>query len=136
MPDTDWLAAYAAMTAADLLAIVLVTAVISLHDDPSEWLRLPSAMRGLVLVLIATSIALISAIAVESNPWTVTILAVLYCVVYLGYRGYVRQSQGHEQVALLEGAGVDGDAVDGPGALRLAAGGFRRFFAGPERRRH
>jgi diguanylate cyclase (GGDEF)-like protein len=94
----DWVAAYAAMVAADLLAIVLVTAVISLHDDPSEWLRLPSAMRGLVLVLVATSIALISAIAVESNPWTVTILAVLYGVVHLGYRGYVRQSQGHEQV--------------------------------------
>ncbi|HET6533676.1 MAG TPA: GGDEF domain-containing protein [Actinoplanes sp.] len=93
-----WLAAYAAMLAADLLAIVLVTAVISLHDDPSEWLRLPAAMRGLVLVLVATSIALVSAIAVESNPWTGTILAVLYCVVYLGYRGYVRQSQGHNQV--------------------------------------
>jgi diguanylate cyclase (GGDEF)-like protein len=94
----EWLAAYAAMLAADLLAIVLVTAVISLHDDPSEWLRLPSAMRGLVLVLVATSIALISAIAVESNPWTVTILAVLYFVVHVGYRGYVRQSQGHTQV--------------------------------------
>ena len=94
----QWLAAYAAMVAADLLAIVLVTAVISLHDDPSEWLRLPSAMGGLVLVVVATSIALISAITVESNPWTVTILAVLYGVVHLGYRGYVRQSQGNTQV--------------------------------------
>ena len=94
----EWLAAYAAMLAADLLAIILLTAVIGLHDDPSEWRRLPSAMRGLVLVLVATSIALISAITVESNPWAVTPLAVLYCVVYLGYRGYVRQSQGHAQV--------------------------------------
>jgi diguanylate cyclase (GGDEF)-like protein len=94
----EWLAAYAAMLAADLLAIILVTAVISLHDDPSEWRRLPSAMRGLVLVLVATSIALVSAIAVESNPWAVTILAVLYCVVHVGYRGYVRQSQGNTQV--------------------------------------
>ncbi|MEV6488986.1 GGDEF domain-containing protein [Actinoplanes sp. NPDC051633] len=94
----EWLAAYAAMVAADLLAIILVTAVISLHDDPSEWLRLPAAMGGLVLVVVATSIALISAIAVESNPWTVTILAVLYGVVHVGYRGYVRQSQGNAQV--------------------------------------
>jgi diguanylate cyclase (GGDEF)-like protein len=93
-----WLAAYAAMLTADLLAIILVTAVISLHDDPSEWRRLPSAMRGLVLVVVATSIALISAITVESNPWAVTLLAVLYCVVHLGYRGYVRQSQGNAQV--------------------------------------
>ena len=60
----EWLAAYAAMLAADLLAIILVTAVISLHDDPSEWRRLPSAMGGLVLVLVATSVALIS----ESTP--------------------------------------------------------------------
>jgi diguanylate cyclase (GGDEF)-like protein len=94
----EWLAAFAAMVAADLLAILLVTAVISLHDDPSEWRRLPSAMRGLVLVLVATSVALISEITVESNPWAVTLLAVLYSVVYAGYRGYVRHSQGNEQV--------------------------------------
>jgi diguanylate cyclase (GGDEF)-like protein len=94
----EWLAAYAAMLAADLLAIILVTAVISLADDPSEWRRLPSAMGGLVLVLVATSLALVSAIAVESNPWAVTILAVLYGVVHVGYRGYVRQSQGNTQV--------------------------------------
>ena len=106
----EWLAAYAAMVAADLLAIILVTAVISLNDDPSEWRRLPSAMGGLVLVLVATSIALISAITVESNPWAVTLLAVLYCVVHLGYRGYVRQSQGHAQV---EGLYAFTSALDG-----------------------
>ncbi|GIE35387.1 hypothetical protein Ait01nite_084320 [Actinoplanes italicus] len=94
----DWLAAYAAMLAADLLAIILLTAVISLHDDPSEWRRLPSAMKGLGLVLIATSIALISAIAIQSSPYTVAILAVLYGVVHVAYRGYVRQSLGNEQV--------------------------------------
>jgi diguanylate cyclase (GGDEF)-like protein len=106
----EWLAAYAAMVAADLLAIILVTAVISLNDDPSEWRRLPSAMGGLVLVVVATSIALISAITVESNPWAVTLLAVLYCVVHLGYRGYVRQSQGHAQV---EGLYAFTSALDG-----------------------
>ncbi|MEU4621880.1 EAL domain-containing protein [Actinoplanes sp. NPDC023801] len=94
----DWLAAYAAMLAADMLAIILLTTVISLHDDPSEWRRLPSAMRGLGLVLVATSIALISAIVIQSSPYAVAILAVLYGVVHVGYRGYVRQSQGNEQV--------------------------------------
>ncbi len=106
----EWLAAYAAMIAADLLAIILVTAVISLHDDPSEWRRLPSAMGGLVLVLVATSIALISAITVQSNPWAVLLLAVLYSVAHLGYRGYVRQSQGHAQV---EGLYAFTSALDG-----------------------
>jgi diguanylate cyclase (GGDEF)-like protein len=94
----QWLAAYAAMLAADLLAIILITAVISLHDDPSEWRRLPAAMRGLALVLVATSIALISAIVIQSNPFAVAILAVLCAVVHVGYRGYVQQSQGNEQV--------------------------------------
>ncbi|MGA5299772.1 putative bifunctional diguanylate cyclase/phosphodiesterase [Nucisporomicrobium flavum] len=94
----EWLAAYAAMLAADLLAIILITAVISLHDDPSEWRRLPSAMRGLLLVLVATSVALISAIAVQNNPAAIAILAVLYGVVHVGYRTYVQQNQGNEQV--------------------------------------
>ena len=94
----EWLAAYAAMLAADLLAILAITAVISLHDDPSEWRRLPEAMRGLVLVVVATSIALISAITVQSNPSAVVILGVLFAVVHVGYRGYVRQSQGNAQV--------------------------------------
>ncbi|MFI1994951.1 putative bifunctional diguanylate cyclase/phosphodiesterase [Actinoplanes sp. NPDC020271] len=94
----QWLAAYAAMLAADLLAIILITTVISLHDDPSEWRRLPSALRGLGLVMVATSIALISAIVIQSNPFAVALLAVLFAVVHVGYRGYVRQSQGNEQV--------------------------------------
>ena len=97
----EWLAAYAAMLGADLLAILLVTAVICLHDDPTEWRRLPSAMRGLSLVVVSTSIALISALAVAQDPWAVTLLAVVSCVIYLGYRGYVRQSQGHAQVEQL-----------------------------------
>jgi len=89
-----WLATYAAMLAADVLAVVLVTAAISLHDDPSEWRRLPSAMRGLPLVVVATSIALIGALAVQHNPWALTLLVIVSCVVYPAYRGHVRQSPG------------------------------------------
>ncbi|MEU8612468.1 hypothetical protein AB0C29_31210, partial [Actinoplanes sp. NPDC048791] len=37
------LAAYLAMIAADVVAAVLVTAVIAMHDDPGEWRRLPAA---------------------------------------------------------------------------------------------
>src|SRR5919107_4713907 len=114
------------MVAADLLAIILVTAVISLNDDPSEWRRLPAAMGGLVLVVVATSIALISAIAVESNPWTVTILAVLYGVVHVGYRGYVRQSQGNTQVENLYAftSALDGSLPTGQ-LVRLILGQVR-----------
>ena len=53
----QWLCVLLAMLAADVIAAVLVTAVIALHDDPSEWRRLPAALRGLPLVVVTTSIA-------------------------------------------------------------------------------
>ena len=44
------------MLFSDVIAAVLVTAVIAMHDDPSEWRRLPSALQGLPLVAITTRI--------------------------------------------------------------------------------
>src|SRR5437762_3313311 len=41
-----WVAAYAATLLTDVMAVVLITAAISLHVDPGEWRRLPAAMRG------------------------------------------------------------------------------------------
>ena len=43
--SADWLATYAAMVIADVVAAVLLTAVIALHDDPGEWRRLPAALH-------------------------------------------------------------------------------------------
>ncbi|HYN96855.1 MAG TPA: EAL domain-containing protein [Pilimelia sp.] len=93
-----WLASYAAMLLADMAAVVLVTAAISLHDDPGEWRRLPAAMRGVPLVAIGTTIALVSGLAVERNHWAALLLAIVSVVLFLAYRAYLAQHQGHAQV--------------------------------------
>ncbi|GAA3294118.1 hypothetical protein GCM10020218_072340 [Dactylosporangium vinaceum] len=86
------------MLISDVIAAVLVTAVIALHDDPSEWRRLPSALQGLPLVAVTTSIGLISALAIERDTRAIALLAIVAAVTYSAYRAFVRQSQGHQQV--------------------------------------
>jgi diguanylate cyclase (GGDEF)-like protein len=94
----QWFAVYAAMLVTDVIAATLVTAVIALHDDPSEWRRLPAAMRGVPFVGITTTVGLVSALAILHDVRAVVLLAAVAVVTFLGYRGYMRQSQGHEQV--------------------------------------
>jgi diguanylate cyclase (GGDEF)-like protein len=94
----EWGVTLAAMFVSDILAGVLVTAAIALHDDPSEWKRLPRVLRGLPLVAATTTISLIGAMAVGHDTRALLLLAVIGLVTYLAYRGYVRQSQGHAQV--------------------------------------
>jgi diguanylate cyclase (GGDEF)-like protein len=98
----DWLAAYAAMVVVEILGSMLITAAIALHDDPGEWRRLPgTALREVPFVAVTTSIALASALVVQHDLRAVTLLAVVFSVTFLAYRGYVRQSQGHAQVESL-----------------------------------
>ncbi|WP_189168917.1 putative bifunctional diguanylate cyclase/phosphodiesterase [Pilimelia anulata] len=95
---TDWLAIYAAVLLADTVAAILVTAAIALHDDPGEWRRLPSALRGEPFVLITTSLGIVAAIGVARTPWTLVLLGVVSVVLYLAYRAFVTQQQGHARV--------------------------------------
>ncbi|GAB3864499.1 putative bifunctional diguanylate cyclase/phosphodiesterase [Dactylosporangium cerinum] len=94
----QWLYVLLVMMVSDIIAAVLVTAVIALHDDPSEWKRLPSALQGLPLVAITTSIGLISTLAIDRDPRAIALLTIVSGVTYKAYRSYVSQSQGHEQV--------------------------------------
>jgi diguanylate cyclase (GGDEF)-like protein len=93
-----WLATYAAVLLADVVAIVLVTAAISLHDDPGEWRRLPRALRGAPLVVIATTIALLGSVAAEKNQWVLLLLGAVSVILFMAYRAYTEQHQGHAQV--------------------------------------
>jgi diguanylate cyclase (GGDEF)-like protein len=98
----EWLAAYLAMIAVEVLASTLITAAIAFHDDPSEWRRLPTtATREVPFVVVITSIALASSLVVQRDVRAVVLLAVVFSVTFLAYRGYVRQSQGHAQVESL-----------------------------------
>jgi diguanylate cyclase (GGDEF)-like protein len=93
-----WLAAYLAMIATEIFSGVLVTAAISLSDDPTEWRRLPAAMRDVWLVFVTTTVALVSGVAAQHDERALLLLAVVSFLTYLAYRGYVRQGQGHAQV--------------------------------------
>jgi diguanylate cyclase (GGDEF)-like protein len=97
----EWLAAYAAMLAADAVAAVLVTTAISLHDDPGEWRRLPSALRSVPSVAVPTTIALLSVVAVARGQWAAVLLVAVGVVLYLAYRAYLRGIQSRGQIERL-----------------------------------
>ncbi|GGK18490.1 hypothetical protein GCM10010124_08860 [Pilimelia terevasa] len=95
---TAWLVIYAAVLLADTVAAILVTAAIALHDDPGEWRRLPAALRGEPFVLITASLGIVAAIGMAQTPWTLVLLGAVSVALYLAYRAFVTQQQGHAQV--------------------------------------
>ncbi|OJF13413.1 putative bifunctional diguanylate cyclase/phosphodiesterase [Couchioplanes caeruleus] len=100
-----WLAAYAAMMVVDVVSIVLVTAVIALHDDSQEWRRLVTAdikeLVQLPMVTVTTTLALIAAIVIRDQLLASILLAVLSYAIYQVFRRYAQQTQGHAQVEQL-----------------------------------
>jgi diguanylate cyclase (GGDEF)-like protein len=96
-----WLGAYAAMVLADVVAIVLVTAVIAVHDDPGEWRRLPAALRSVWIVAVTTTVSLISYAAAVQAPWALALVGLIGVVMFLAYRAYDRLSQGNAEVRQL-----------------------------------
>jgi len=97
----DWLAVYAALLAADVVAAVLLTVVIAVHDDPGEWRRLPAALRSVWMVAVTTTIALISFSAAVQARWALALVAVVAVVLYLAYRAYIQLGHGNAEVEQL-----------------------------------
>jgi len=100
-----WIGAYTATFITDIIAIVLISAVIALHDDSGEWRRLLTAdIRGLFqlpLVAVTTTLGLVSAIVVRSQGRAAVLLGVLCFAIYRVFRRYAQQTQGHAQVEAL-----------------------------------
>ena len=86
----DWLATYAAMVSADVVAAVLLTAVIALHDDPGEWRRLPAALGSVWMVVLTTTVALVSFSAALQARWALVLVALVAVVLVFAYRAYVQ----------------------------------------------
>jgi len=99
----DWLAAYAAMIAADAVAAVLLTAVIALHDDPGEWRRLPAALSSVWMVAVTTTIALVSFSATVQAGWALALVALVGVVLFFAYRAYIQLGNGNAEVEQLYG---------------------------------
>jgi diguanylate cyclase (GGDEF)-like protein len=111
----DWLATYAAMVVADVVAAVLLTAVIALHDDPGEWRRLPAALQSVWMVAVTTTIALVSFSAAVQARWALALVGVVAVVLFLAYRAYVQLGNGNAEVEQLYGftRALDGEqAID------------------------
>jgi hypothetical protein len=85
-----------------VVSIVLVTAVIAIHDDGEEWRRLLTAdIRSLLqlpLVAVTTALALVTALVVRDQVHAAALLGVLAFAAYRVFRRYARQTQGHSQV--------------------------------------
>ncbi|MET0493508.1 MAG: diguanylate cyclase, partial [Actinoplanes sp.] len=99
----DWLAAYAAMLAADVVAAVLLTAVIAVHDDPGEWRRLPAALRSTWMVAVTTTIALVSFLATLQATWALALVGIVAVVLLLAFRAYLALGDGNAEVEQLYG---------------------------------
>jgi diguanylate cyclase (GGDEF)-like protein len=97
-----WAAAFAATFVADLVSIVLISAVIALHDDSQEWRRLLSAdvkeLLQMPLVAVSTTLALVTALLVRQQIWAGLLLGVLVFAAYRVFDRYAQQTRTHQQV--------------------------------------
>jgi len=107
-------ATYLAMVAADVVAAVLLTAVIAVHDDPGEWRRLPAALRSTWLVVVTTTGALISFLAATEPQWAPALVGIVAVVLLLAYRAYIALGDGNAEVEQLYGFTR---ALDGAGGI-------------------
>ncbi|MEV0896137.1 EAL domain-containing protein [Actinoplanes sp. NPDC049802] len=97
-----WLAVFAATFAADLVSIVLISAVIAVHDDSQEWHRLLTAdvkqLFQAPLVALTTTLALVTALLVREQILAALLLGVLAYAAHLVFAGYAQQARTHQQV--------------------------------------
>ena len=100
-----WLSCFVATLVADLISVVLISAVIALHDDTEEWRRLMTAdLRNILqlpLVVVTTTLGLITAIVVRDQLAAAALLGILCFAIYLVFHRYAQQTQGHAQVEAL-----------------------------------
>ena len=97
-----WVAAFGTVLAVDALAAVLVTAVIAVHDDPSEWARLPLALQGGIIPAVSnTAIALLALLATHANPAAGLLLLMVAGIAYVANQRYVSQNESRTRVERL-----------------------------------
>ena len=97
----DAVATYAAMLAADVVAAVLLTAVIALHDDPGEWRRLPAALSSTWMVAVTTTVAIVGFQAAVQAHWALALVGIVAVVLLLAYRAYAALNNGSSEVEQL-----------------------------------
>jgi diguanylate cyclase (GGDEF)-like protein len=93
-----WLAAAAAVLAADAIGVVAVAVAIHWHGERPDLAGL--AITAGITAGANTSLALAAALLLWTNVWAVTLLVVVAVVLVLAYRGYTALSRRYASLSL------------------------------------
>ncbi|MSO78812.1 MAG: EAL domain-containing protein [Acidimicrobiia bacterium] len=97
-----WLAAVAAIVAADAIAAATVTLAVRLSEGRLPGGSLFPVIGGMVAALANTSLALVAAIVIWDNPWGSLLLVAFGGVDFLAFRGYASLRQRYQSLAALQ----------------------------------
>ena len=98
----DWVTAFVATAAENVVAVLAVTAVISLTEGAIQVSRIPRMLSmGTVVSVTNTSLALLVITLLFLQPVATLLIAVPIVVVYVAYRAYLAEREQHEGVEML-----------------------------------
>jgi diguanylate cyclase (GGDEF)-like protein len=98
----QWLAAYLATVAENVVAVVAIAAAISLADGQAQLLRVPQMLRaGLLVSLTNASLALLLIVVLQLEPVAATLFVVPIVFAFVAYRAYLAERQQKEGLEML-----------------------------------
>jgi diguanylate cyclase (GGDEF)-like protein len=98
----EWIAAYLATIADNVVSVVAIASAISLAEKRSQLRRIPEMLKtGLLISLANASLALLAIVVLLHEPLGGLLFGVPVAVAFLAYRAYVEQRQQKEGLEML-----------------------------------
>ncbi len=98
----DWMAAFLAALAANIVGIVAIAAAIALSERRIQLEKLGHVFRfGIAVGLTNTSLALIAVTILWNEPRALWLLTVPVVLLFLAYRAYMSERERHESLEFL-----------------------------------
>ena len=96
-----WLAAFAAMLVADVVAAVLINAAISLSEG--AWMLFDQVVGiGTVLTIANTALGVVAVMVIRENPAAIVLVALPAATTFLAGKAYTDIQRKHDDMVLLE----------------------------------
>jgi signal transduction histidine kinase len=96
-----WLAAFAAMLVADVVAAVLINAAISLSEG--TWMLFDQVLGiGTVLTIANTALGVVAVMVIRENPAAIVLVALPAATTFLAGKAYTDIQRKHDDLVLLE----------------------------------
>ncbi len=96
-----WLAAFAAMLVADVVAAVLINAAISLSEG--AWMLFDQVVGiGTVLTVANTALGVVAVMVIRENPAAIVLVALPAATTFLAGKAYTDIQRKHDDLVLLE----------------------------------